>query len=199
MNNETVIMMLLTNTVVAGTCFYIGYTFGHHKAAAKFKKELEEQTAKFKKKLDEYSEQLSNYVLNTLLDSLKTKPVSDEEQRIKKEAYKLLDEVNQITDEQLTLLKGIDGPSKGAAFSRWRNDVIGQLKALEKDKLEKLQKVLDLGLNPKITAYVNGETVKKPLSEVLKDYYDLYPKDKETTTSTPVKPKAYLSVVKTEE
>jgi hypothetical protein len=84
-----------------------------------------------------------------------------------KEAEDLFDQVNNITKEQLKLLQAADTPSKGAAFSKWKNEVGQQILSLETEKDTKLRRILSLGFDPMISVVDANGQKKIRLSEYL--------------------------------
>lgn len=139
--------------------------------------------------LKEYKDKMEAEMTELLISLLRIKPKTEESETIKK-AYALLDEVNAITNEQMNLIGSLDGPSKGAAFSRHRNDVYEYIKELETKKIAKFNEVLALGLDPEVTVFIDGKEAKQKLSEAIKQYDVL----SEEAPKINAKPK--LSVVK---
>lgn len=152
----------IIGSIIAGSLlFYSGYLFGIQVAAAKMKAQLKA-----------YSDKVAATMIDVLKEVAKERELKKDPSKSQKikEAFQLLEDVNVITQRQMDIMASIDGPSKGAAFSRWRNGVIQELKQLEEDKMAKLQSILDMGLDPRIKVVVDGVETKRKLSEVMSEY-----------------------------
>lgn len=83
-----------------------------------------------------------------------------------KERFKKVDEMIQ---EQLNLMSMIDGPSKGASHSRYKGEIARRIKELEESKLDIYKTILADGIDPILTAVVEGDTSKMKLSDAVRD------------------------------
>lgn len=102
------------------------------------------------------------------------------EQKIKQEeinkkyeiARPRLKKAAEISNKQLELFAATQGPSQGALHSKWKNDVLHEIKELEKEKRDILRSIIKEGLDPELTLTeeANGkkETVVVKLSEYMK-------------------------------
>ncbi len=59
--------------------------------------------------------------------------------------------VKEITQEQLDLQSGAQGPQKNALHGRYKNGLIGRIKELEEQKNDILRSILADGFDPEIT------------------------------------------------
>lgn len=79
-----------------------------------------------------------------------------------------IDRITEITNEQLQLKSNSEQPSKNAVHSRYKNNLIGQFKALDDEKTQLLREVVEEGYDPLITIEDEfGETKSITLSEHL--------------------------------
>ena len=98
----------------------------------------------------------------------------------------LIHEAVGITDRQLQLWRQLDVPNRGASHARWKQDLIAQIKELDKEKLDKFQKILNYGFDPEVSVIkLDGEKESMKISELLKEYKKL---EEESTTATPTPP-----------
>lgn len=71
----------------------------------------------------------------------------------------------EITQQQLDLRSQTEMPSKNALHSRYKNDLVGEIKKLEEEKLAVLRSILDDGYDPTIVVLdENGQRTELPLS-----------------------------------
>lgn len=76
-----------------------------------------------------------------------------------------LKQVQVITDQQLAIQGARDQPSKNALHSRYKNDLIQDIKKLEEEKMAILQSILDDGFDPLMNILdENGQKQELPLS-----------------------------------
>lgn len=75
--------------------------------------------------------------------------------------------IEEITDKQLDLVSRVDRPSASAAHSRYKNDIVGQLKALEDEKVDIMRSIVDDGIDPNITISIDGEPQSMKMSEAI--------------------------------
>lgn len=59
--------------------------------------------------------------------------------------------VKELTQEQLDLQSGAQGPQKNALHGRYKNGLIGRIKELEEQKNDILRSILSDGFDPEIT------------------------------------------------
>jgi HD superfamily phosphohydrolase len=169
------------------------------KEEAKFD-ELNQLMEKFEqKKLDPDVKKATDEV-NRILDEMINR-VSNVD-TIKKRAEAKFNEALKISDEQQELMARLDGPSKGAAFSRWRNDVREELMDLERKKIDLFKEILADGIDPYITVkYKDDSSVKIRMSEAVQKFEELdkpaFPKNKKKPE--PTKPKFRVITNDTEE
>ena len=84
-----------------------------------------------------------------------------------KERFK---QFQELTGDQQSLLGQVDRPSAGAAHSKYKNSIIGELKFLEEKKKEILKSVLDDGFDVEITMLdMKGAKSKMKISEFLNE------------------------------
>jgi len=92
-----------------------------------------------------------------------------------------LERAAKIAEQQQLMMAQIDMPSKNALHSRWKNDLIHNVKELEKDKIAILRSILtEDGFDP--TIITNDETGQKRellLSQLIKNYDAAPPLDDE--------------------
>jgi hypothetical protein len=75
--------------------------------------------------------------------------------------------VNEITEQQLNLIGRAERPSASAAHSRSKNDIVGQIKALEEEKIEIFRSILKDGLDPKLQIMIEGKPQIIKMSEAV--------------------------------
>lgn len=91
-------------------------------------------------------------------------------------AKKRFAEALKISDQQQDLLGRLDGPSKGALFSQWRNSVRQELLALERQKIDIMRSIVADGIDPVVSVAGEGDTlVKKRMSEAVAEFDAMYP------------------------
>ena len=71
-----------------------------------------------------------------------------------KERFKQVDEIIQ---EQLGLMSSIDGPSRGASHSKYKSEIARRIKKLEENKLAIYKTILADGVDPTLTAIIDGD------------------------------------------
>lgn len=109
-------------------------------------------------------------------------------------------EINEITDEQLELIAHVERPSASASHSRHKNGIVQRIKDLEERKLELFHEILDTGIDPVITIYIDGEEKKIRMSEAVKlreEQIDDY--DNNTDSKSPRGNVSHLKLVTDEE
>jgi hypothetical protein len=92
--------------------------------------------------------------------------------------------------EQLDLFGKLDGPNKGAAHSKWKNELGARIRDLETQKIALYQEIVAEGFDPLITMIdANGEPQQVKMSDVCKSYAvknpDATPAPKPTSTLAP--------------
>lgn len=92
-------------------------------------------------------------------------PTKIERQRILENINKL----NNLSDEQISLVNQLDYPSRGASHSRWKNETITRLKELEKNKFVILKALLSDGYDAELKYIIpnTGEHKMMKISEML--------------------------------
>lgn len=78
--------------------------------------------------------------------------------------------VTEITDRQLELVTRAERPSASAAHSRHKNSIIGELKALEQEKIEIFRSILADGIDPKLSIVIDGKPSTMKMSEAVALY-----------------------------
>lgn len=77
-------------------------------------------------------------------------------------------EIHEITEEQMILMPYIESPSANASHSHHKNETIRKIKSLEERKIELFRSILDIGIDPTITMFVDGESKQVKMSEALR-------------------------------
>lgn len=98
-----------------------------------------------------------------------------------------LDRAFDITEQQLGIMGALDMPQSSASHGKYKNDLISQLKSLEKEKLDILKSILNDGYNPSLVV-LNASTNEKE-KITLKDFVARYD-DVEDDTPPPPPPPA---------
>lgn len=93
-------------------------------------------------------------------------------------AKQRFDQVLKINEQQNDLIGAVEGPSRGALFSKWRNDKRGQLLELEREKMDIFRSILKDGLDPLVNVMGDdGEVTKKKMSETVAEFDQRFPKE----------------------
>jgi len=101
-----------------------------------------------------------------------------------------------IAAEQHELISQVDRPSASASHSKYKNKIVGELKALEEKKREILKTILDDGVDVHISMMdSNGQLTKILISELLNG--DI-PSPENTESNNPPKVVRKLQLVKEE-
>jgi len=80
-------------------------------------------------------------------------------------------EASNIASMQLDLWKQIDAPNRGAAHSKWKRDIIGQINELEAKKIDVFRKIMQAGHDLTVTIVeADGKLVKQKISQVIEHY-----------------------------
>jgi hypothetical protein len=118
------------------------------------------------------------------------------------EVKQMFAEIHEITEEQLALLPYTESPSASASHSHHKNKTVRRIKALEERKVELFRQILDAGVDPVITMYIDGESKQIKMSEALKlqdaEETPKTPPEK-TDSNPPHKDARQLTLVKNEE
>lgn len=86
-----------------------------------------------------------------------------------KKVKDLILKAEEIAKKQIELSGAAQQPSKGAAHSRWKNDIIGLMKQLESDKMDIFRAIVAEGYDPKIGVMMPDGVVEQfPMSEAVK-------------------------------
>ena len=81
----------------------------------------------------------------------------------------LIKDAEGLAKQQSDLAGQAQQPSKGAAHSRWKNDLIAQMRDLESQKIDVFRKIVAEGYDPKIGVLMpGGEVEQLPMSEAIK-------------------------------
>lgn len=89
-------------------------------------------------------------------------------EKIKTSVRARFDQIQAITDRQISLQQSTSVPSKSASHSRWKNDLNRQILEMEKEKIKIIRSILADGVDPLITIMGNdNETVKIRMSEAI--------------------------------
>ncbi len=75
--------------------------------------------------------------------------------------------VNEITEAQLNLINQAERPSASASHSKHKNDIVGQIKALEEEKIEIFRSILKDGVDPKLSIMTDGKMQSIRMSEAV--------------------------------
>jgi len=113
-------------------------------------------------------------------------------------AKERFDKALAISHEQSQMISKIEGPSRGALYSKWRNDTRSQLLALEREKMDIFRSIIADGLDPLVSVMGDdGEVVKKKMSETVAEFDAHFPKDDRAKAPVAVKPQPpALKIVK---
>ena len=76
-------------------------------------------------------------------------------------------EIEKIREEQSSIIRALEGPSKGAAFSRFRNGAYSEVKKLEQECIDIMQSIVDDDFDPLLTVDEGGEICKIKMSELI--------------------------------
>ena len=90
--------------------------------------------------------------------------------------------IEQITQLQQELVAQQQGPSKGSLHAKHKNVIAGKVKELEKEKIQELNNIVNLGLDPTIVTLNPNTGVKQEfkLSEFLKMSEAQFPPEEPT-------------------
>lgn len=77
--------------------------------------------------------------------------------------------VDEMIQEQLSLMSAIDGPSRGASHSKYKGEIARRIKELEENKLAVYKTILADGIDPTLTAIVDGDASKMKLSDAVRE------------------------------
>lgn len=75
--------------------------------------------------------------------------------------------VTEITERQMQLISNTERPSASAAHSRHKNSIMGELKALEQEKIEIFKSILSDGVDPQLSIVVDGQPQNMKMSEAV--------------------------------
>ena len=80
----------------------------------------------------------------------------------------MIELASELADQQLSMWRQLDGPSKGASHGKWKSGVIKQINALEEDKINIFRDILKEGYDLTISMVEEGGEIKKmKMSEVI--------------------------------
>ena len=78
--------------------------------------------------------------------------------------------LDQLTKKQLNLAAKLDSPNKGSSHSKWKNDLVSELNAIENEKRVIFQSFLDDKVDPTISVVdENGKLRSIKISELLNE------------------------------
>lgn len=75
--------------------------------------------------------------------------------------------IEDITADQLSLIKQLDMPSSSASHSRYKNTLIRQLSDMENEKIEIMRSIVKDGIDPVVSFSIDGEIQKMKMSEAV--------------------------------
>lgn len=101
-----------------------------------------------------------------------------------------LKKLGDLNKSQSALLSSLDAPSASASHSRYKNEIVEKIKALEAEKMTIYREILDQGMDPTVSVYNKGEEEVIKLSEAVSRYNSSNP------PKTPTKKQVHLAVVK---
>jgi hypothetical protein len=114
-----------------------------------------------------------------------------ETEKVKKDIDKILSirerfaRASKITDEQMSLLSGVERPSASALHSKHQNSIISELKKLEEQKMDIFRSILKDGVDPNLSIMVDGKPTTMKMSEAVSLYESHNkPYDKTDTKNT---------------
>lgn len=82
-----------------------------------------------------------------------------------------IDKVDKIMEAQLNLWGQFDGPNKGAAHSRWKRGLVGQINDLEAEKMDIFKAILSDGVDLEVSVTgADGSKEKKRMSAIVKEF-----------------------------
>ena len=117
--------------------------------------------------------------------------------------HKRLDQVDEITKQQLEILSTLEMPQRNSIDGRHKQRLNSEIRRLEDDKIIILESILNDGFDPKlVVANEFGERETIPLSTFLKEKKQKAGYNTDTANAPEIKPefsKAKLSLVKTED
>lgn len=104
------------------------------------------------------------------------------------EGSDILDQVKELTLEQLDLRGQLDQPQKNALHGKHKNSISTRIKELEEQKIALLKQALASGYDPEIgTIDENGEISRMKLSVYMAEYESLY-RDSDSSSKSIEKP-----------
>ena len=75
--------------------------------------------------------------------------------------------VTEITERQMDLIASTERPSANASHSRHKNSILGELKALEQEKIDIFKSILSDGIDPQLSVSVDGQPQNMRMSEAV--------------------------------
>jgi len=135
----------------------------------------------------------AEYALQELNDAMKDlELIGSIKQRFK--------DVEVLVHEQLSLMGALDAPSSSASHSKHKSDLISRIKQLEEEKLIIYKTILADGINPTLTAIIDGDATKMKLSDAVHEMESALEKVSPLPPKTDSKKprKNFLKLVKSE-
>lgn len=103
-----------------------------------------------------------------LLDQIKTKVL--EEDKKQKSIKDRLFQASELAQTQMTIRAMIEEPSKGALHSKYKNELVYEMRDIEQKKIDILQTIIADGYDPIITVTNDSGTKSEiPLSAYIKE------------------------------
>jgi hypothetical protein len=76
-------------------------------------------------------------------------------------------DADELVHEQLDLMGALDAPSSGASHSKHKGELITRIKQIEAEKLAIYKTILADGINPTLTAVIDGDATDMKLSDAV--------------------------------
>lgn len=143
--------------------FTLGFIAGTLMTRRVWKKAIRDMVSKFETILIELE-----------ADKQKKKPV------IRKKSYvkikKIMLQIEDLIESQLAMWANVDGPNRGASHSKWKKDLVANIKTLEEDKIKLFKEILAEGVDMKVGSVDNdGVKVTKTISEIIAEHEGTQP------------------------
>lgn len=107
-------------------------------------------------------------IKTTNLDRSKINDIIEEAEKVGSIKYRF-SIAEQLSHQQMDLLKQIYAPSKSASHSKWKNEIVQQVEIIEKEKIELFKSIVADGADPYLQfPGPDGELEKIRMSEAIK-------------------------------
>lgn len=138
-----------------------------------------------------------NETIQQLNQRVGVNPVANITPEVRQKAQKKFDEVIQMSSEQTEIIRNLSYPSRGAAHSRYKNEMGRRLQELEAKKIDIYRELIADGLDVEVDfTQENGQTIRQKLSDAVKNYDRMVaPK----TQTAPIKKNRFQVIKNTEE